>query len=84
MQAFITKHKKRIVIFCVALLLAMPLHVTCGNLFYACATAPDESGNYYTYYEIQPLGITLLEVIVQTNLPIYYTSGQEAHFLGVP
>ena len=74
--------KKRIILLIVLLILAIPLRVQCGHLFYGCATAPDASGYYYTYYEVEPLGITLVETVIQTNLRIYYWSGEQAHFFG--
>lgn len=65
----------------VALLLAFPVRMPCGHLFYACATAPDATNTYYTYYEIEPLGITVLETLIGTNLQIAYWSGSEGHSL---
>ena len=65
----------------VALLLAFPLHIGCGHLLYACVTAPDDTGTFYTYYEIEPLGITVVETLIGTNLGIAYWSGREGHSL---
>jgi hypothetical protein len=62
-----------------ALLLAFPVRMTCGHPSYSCVTAPDTTGTYYTYYEIEPLGITALEALIGTNLRVAYWSGSEGH-----
>ena len=82
MRPFLILHKKRIILLLILFALVLPVHMTCGHLFYGCATAPDPSGYYYTYYEVEPLGITLFETIIQTNLRIYYWSGRDTHFIG--
>ncbi len=77
--------RKRILILLgilLVLVLAIPIRMPCGHLNYTCATAPDQGGVYYTYYEIEPLGITLLETAIGSNLQIYYSSGQDAHMAG--
>ena len=71
--------KKKIILVVIALILLLPLHIPCGNLYYDCGTAPDPSGTYYTYYELEPLGITVIESFIQKNLHIYYWSGNDAH-----
>ncbi|MBI3162089.1 MAG: hypothetical protein HYZ23_06250 [Chloroflexi bacterium] len=76
--------KKKIWAAIAALILLLPMRVTCGNMFYGCATAPDTDGYYYTYYEVEPLGITLVESLIQTNLRVYYWRGKDAHFIGKP
>lgn len=72
---------RKIALLVLALLLAIPIPMTCGHLFYGCASAPDPAGIYRTYYEIEPLGITMLETLIGTNLYIYYWSGYEEHAL---
>ncbi|HMU91783.1 MAG TPA: hypothetical protein PLD33_04855 [Anaerolineales bacterium] len=75
---------RRIILIVAVILALIPVPMTCGHMFYGCATGPDMSGNYYTYYEVEPLGITLIETLIMTNLKIYYWSGKEAHFIGIP
>jgi len=68
-----------IILIAVLLILAIPVRVECGVTGYACATAPDSSGTYYTYYEIKPLGITAIETVIHQDLGLYYSSGNQAH-----
>jgi hypothetical protein len=70
---------KKIILLILALMLAVPIQMQCGHLYYSCATAPDPGGTYRTYYEVEPLGITLIETLIGTNLQIYYWSGHEEH-----
>lgn len=84
MRQFFVKHKKRIVVWLALLLLAFPMRADCGRIGYACATAPDDNGYYYTHFDIQPFAVTLLEAIVQTDLPFRYASIEEAHYIGAP
>jgi hypothetical protein len=73
---------KKIALFLLMLALAVPIPMQCGHQMYGCATAPDPSGTYYTYYEIEPLGVTLVETFIGMNLQIYYWAGREAHSIG--
>lgn len=57
--------------------LLLPVPMTCGHQFYTCTPAPDANGTIRRYYEVEPLGITLLETLLGDNLRIYYTSGYE-------
>ncbi|HEY9152827.1 MAG TPA: hypothetical protein VIN60_08075 [Anaerolineales bacterium] len=68
-----------IVLIAALLILAIPLRIECGVIGYACATGPDPSGVYYTYYEVKPLGIAVLETMIQTDLHLFYWSADEAH-----
>ncbi len=68
-----------IVLIVALLILAIPVRIECGVTGYACATGPDPSGNYYTYYEVKPLGLAVLESMIGTDLHIFYSSGNEAH-----
>ena len=73
-----------VVLIVVFLILAIPVRVECGVIGYACATGPDPSGTYYTYYEIKPLGITAIETIIHQDLGLYYSSGNQAHSVQQP
>jgi hypothetical protein len=73
---------KKIVLVILAIALAVPIPMQCGHLYYGCATAPDPGGTYYTYYEIEPLGVTLVETLTRMNLQVYYWAGRETHSIG--
>lgn len=73
---------KKLALICAVAFLLLPVRMQCGHLFYGCATAPDGSGTYYTSYEVEPLGITLVETLIGVNLRIYYWRGEDAHFIG--
>jgi hypothetical protein len=57
--------------------LAMPIKQRCGAPGRACASAQDALGNVHYYYEVEPLGVFLLESALGSNIPLYYTSGEE-------
>jgi hypothetical protein len=41
--------------------LAIPIKARCGAPGYSCATAVDAQGNVHYYYEVEPLGVYLIE-----------------------
>lgn len=55
--------------------LGIPIKQTCPRG--PCATAPDAQGNIHYYYETKPLGVTLIEGVTGSVIPISYTSGEE-------
>ncbi len=55
--------------------LAVPTKVICPNG--PCSTAPDAQGNVHRYYEMKPLGATLVEEATGFRIPIHYTSGRD-------
>jgi hypothetical protein len=57
--------------------LAMPIKQRCGAPGRTCATAVDAHGNVHYYYEVEPLGVFMLETVLGWNIPVYYTSGEE-------
>jgi hypothetical protein len=59
--------------------LAIPVKQRCGAPGLFCASAVDPQGNvhYYYYYEVEPLGVYLAEIIVGSNIRLYYTSGED-------
>ncbi|MBY0387273.1 hypothetical protein [Mycobacterium pseudokansasii] len=57
--------------------LAMPIKQRCGTPSRSCASTMDPNGNVHYYYEVEPLGVFLLEMITGTNIRWYYTSGEE-------
>jgi hypothetical protein len=57
--------------------LAIPVKQRCGSPGYSCATALDTQGYVHYYYEVEPLGVYLAEIIAGSNIRFYYTSGEE-------
>lgn len=57
--------------------LAMPVKQRCGAPGRPCATAVDAGGDVHYYYEVEPFGIFLIESVIGSNIPLYYTSGEE-------
>jgi hypothetical protein len=66
-----------IAVVLVIAVLALPTKQRCGAPDYTCATAPDAQGNVHYYYEVEPLGVYLLEIITGSNVRFYYRSGEE-------
>lgn len=66
-----------VVVILVLVALLFPVHTRCGAANYACAIPPDDSGRVGYYYEIEPLGITLLENVAGRNFRMFYSSGTE-------
>jgi hypothetical protein len=61
----------------VIVVLAVPIKQRCGVPGYRCATAPDAQGNVSYYFEIEPLGVKLIESLSGSNFAFYYTAGDE-------
>jgi len=57
--------------------LAIPTKQRCGAPGYSCASAVDDQGNVHYYYEVEPVGVYLAEILVGTNIRLYYTSGDD-------
>ncbi len=57
--------------------LAIPIKQRCGAPGRACPSAQDAQGNVHYYYEIEPLAVFLLESVLGSNIPLFYTSGEE-------
>jgi len=43
----------------------------------SCASALDDQGNIHYYYEVEPLGVYLAELVTGSNIRLYYTSGDD-------
>ncbi|WP_231608780.1 hypothetical protein [Mycobacterium shottsii] len=56
---------------------AMPIKQRCGAPGRRCATAVDARGCVHRYYEVEPFIIFLIERATGSNIPFYYTSGEE-------
>jgi hypothetical protein len=57
--------------------LALPINQRCGNPRYSCATAPDAQGYVHYYYEVQPLGVVLINTLTAADIRLHYSSGEE-------
>jgi hypothetical protein len=57
--------------------LAIPIKQRCGAPGYTCASALDEQGNVHYYYEVEPIGVYLAEILGGSNIRLYYTSGDD-------
>ncbi len=70
--------KQLILILGIGILL-IPVKVTCGSPDANCAQPPLPGTNSQVryYYEYEPLGVMLVELVIRQNLPFYYFSGTE-------
>ena len=57
--------------------LAVPVKQRCGAPGYSCATALDARGYVHYYYEVEPLGVYLAEIITGSNIRFFYKSGED-------
>jgi hypothetical protein len=57
--------------------LAIPVKQACGAPGYTCSTGVDTQGYVHSYYEIEPLGVYLVETVTGSNIRIYYKSGED-------
>jgi hypothetical protein len=57
--------------------LAMPIKQRCGAPGLSCASAVDTQGNIHYYYEVEPFGVYLAEMVTGTNITVYYASGED-------
>lgn len=57
--------------------LAIPVKQRCGAPGLSCASAVDPQGNVHYYYEVEPLGVYLAEIVAGSNIRWYYASGED-------
>jgi hypothetical protein len=57
--------------------LALPTKQRCGAPDLSCATALDARGYVHYYYEVEPVGIYLAEIITGSNIRLFYHSGED-------
>lgn len=57
--------------------LAVPIKQRCGAPDYSCASTLDAQGNAHYYYEVEPVGVYLAEVVTGTNIALFYKSGED-------
>jgi hypothetical protein len=66
-----------LVVMLLLAVLAIPIKQRCGAPGYSCTSALDEQGNVHYYYEVEPLGVYLAEILTGSNIRFYYTSGDD-------
>ncbi len=66
-----------IAVMVVLAVLAIPIKQRCGAPGFSCATAVDRQGNIHYYYEVEPLGVYLAEIMTGSNITIFYESGED-------
>jgi hypothetical protein len=66
-----------IVVVLVFAMLALPVKQRCGAPGYSCTTALDARGCVHYYYEVEPLGVYLAEIITDSNIRFFYKSGED-------
>jgi hypothetical protein len=57
--------------------LALPIKQRCGDPRHSCATAPDAQGYVHYYYEVQPLGVVLINSLTDADIRLHYSSGED-------
>lgn len=57
--------------------LALPIKVRCGAPGRTCASAVDAHGDVHYYYEVEPFGVFVMESVLGSDIPWFYTSGEE-------
>jgi hypothetical protein len=66
-----------IVVMLVIALLALPTKQRCGAPGLTCATTLDSQGYVHYYYEVEPLGVYLAEIVSGSNIRLFYHSGED-------
>lgn len=56
---------------------AVPIKQRCGAPGFSCASTLDNDGNVRYYYEVEPVGVYLAEIITGTNIRLFYSSGED-------
>jgi hypothetical protein len=57
--------------------LAVPIKQRCGGPGFSCASTLDNNGNIRYYYEVEPVGVYLAEIVTGSNITLFYTSGED-------
>ncbi|CQD21362.1 hypothetical protein BN1232_05240 [Mycobacterium lentiflavum] len=66
-----------IIVMLVIGVLALPTKQRCGAPGLTCATALDKHGYVHFYYEVEPLGVYLAEIVTGSNIRLFYHSGED-------
>lgn len=56
---------------------AIPIKQRCGAPGYPCASTLDNEGNTHYYYEVEPAGVYLAEIVTGTNITLFYSAGED-------
>lgn len=56
---------------------AIPIKQRCGAPGYPCASTLDTKGNAHYYYEVEPAGVYLAEIVTGTNITLFYSAGED-------
>ncbi|GBG37620.1 hypothetical protein MmonteBS_19920 [Mycobacterium montefiorense] len=57
--------------------LSIPVKQRCGAPGIWCAAAVDSQGYAHYYYEVEPLGVYLVEIVTGSNSRLFYESGED-------
>ncbi|ETB50320.1 MULTISPECIES: hypothetical protein [Mycobacterium avium complex (MAC)] len=57
--------------------LAAPIKQRCGAPGLSCASTLDTEGNAHYYYEVEPVGVYLAEIVTGSNIALFYQSGED-------
>ncbi|WAJ47910.1 hypothetical protein OK015_27120 [Mycobacterium sp. Aquia_216] len=66
-----------IIVMLAIAVLALPTKQRCGAPGLTCATTLDKQGYVHYYYEVEPLGIYLAEIVSGSNIRLFYQSGED-------
>jgi hypothetical protein len=66
-----------IIVVLVIAALAMPIKQRCGAPGRTCASAVGTNGDVHYYYEVEPFGVFIVESVFGSDIPLYYTSGDD-------
>jgi hypothetical protein len=66
-----------LVVMLLLAVLAVPVKQRCGAPGLSCTSTLDEQGNVHYYYEVEPLGVYLAEILTGRNIRFYYTAGDD-------
>nr|WP_096291386.1 hypothetical protein [Mycobacterium ahvazicum] len=66
-----------IIVMLVIGVLALPTKQRCGAPGLTCATTLDKRGYVHHYYEVEPVGVYLAEMVTGSNIRVFYRSGED-------
>lgn len=67
----------KLLIIAVLIVLLWPVKVPCRVPGYTCTTAPNQNQEITRVYDIEPLGVKLIETVIRTDLFIKYKQGYD-------
>lgn len=66
------KHSIKWIIIGVVISMLLPVPVTCGAPGMTCTSAPDTQRRIHRNVDVEPLGIALIEGLIQADVPLKY------------